>query len=235
MTILPTQKTPKKTDLSDLTVLLYGKSKIGKSQLCSQAEDALFIATEPGLNHLDVYQVPITKWDDFLAVCKEIASGNHSFKTIVIDTIDNLYRLCVDFICQKHKIEHESDFSYGKGYALVKAEFQRVLTKLAFQPYGLFFVSHAQTREFETRTGTHARTVPTLPDKAREFILGLVDLVLFCDIETKKDAQGKVTHTRVMKTKPHPDYEAGDRTGKLPEELPLNFEAFAKAFQAARK
>ena len=59
MPLLPTTKTAPKNSLTDLTVLVYGQTKIGKTTLCSQAEGALFLATEPGLNALDVFQVPI--------------------------------------------------------------------------------------------------------------------------------------------------------------------------------
>jgi len=54
--MLPTKKTPPKQDLAGLTVLVYGPSKIGKSTWCSQADGALFLATEPGLNALEVYR-----------------------------------------------------------------------------------------------------------------------------------------------------------------------------------
>ena len=146
-----------KTSLADLTVLVYGQTKIGKSTLCSNAESALFLATEPGLNALDVYQVPILSWDDLLNACAEITDGKHPFKTVIIDTIDNAYKFCTDYILKKFKIEHESDLGYGKGYAIVNNEFQRVLTKLAFLPYGLFLVSHAKEIEVETRTGKYTR------------------------------------------------------------------------------
>jgi hypothetical protein len=86
--LLPTAKTPPKASLSDYTVLVHSRPKAGKSEFCSHADNALFLATEPGLNALEVYQVPITSWDDFLAACGEIAAGNHPFKTIVIDTVD---------------------------------------------------------------------------------------------------------------------------------------------------
>ena len=69
MSILPTTKTQPKPSLADLTVLVYGQTKIGKSTLCSNAEGALFLATEPGLNALDVYQVPIQTWEDLLNAC----------------------------------------------------------------------------------------------------------------------------------------------------------------------
>jgi hypothetical protein len=162
MSILPTTKTPPKASLADLTVLAYGKTKLGKTTFCSQAEAALFLATEPGLNSLSAYQVPIQCWEDLLAACAEIAEGNHAFKTIIIDTVDNAYRFCTEYILRKFKVEHEADLAYGKGYALISNEFQRVLTKLAFLPYGLFLISHAKETEVETRTGKYTRIVPTM-------------------------------------------------------------------------
>jgi hypothetical protein len=50
--MLPTAKTQAKPALADMTVLVYGQTKIGKSTFCSQADGALFLATEPGLNAL---------------------------------------------------------------------------------------------------------------------------------------------------------------------------------------
>lgn len=231
--MLPTTKTAPKAQLSDYTVLLYGQSKAGKTSMCSQAQDALFLATEPGLNALEVFQVSITKWEDMLQACAEIAEGKHQFKTIIIDTIDNAYKMCADHMCKKSGVDHESDLGYGKGYALINNEFQRVLNKLAFLPYGLILISHAQTKEVDTRTGKIMRTVPTLPDKARKIVVGLVDMILYCDLETVKGEDGKSSVQRVLRTKPHLSYDAGDRTGRLPEVLPMNYPAFVEAFERA--
>lgn len=232
MSLLPTTKTPPKNDLADLTVLAYGRTKIGKSTLCSQAEGALFLATEPGLNALDVYQVPILNWEDLRNACAEISAGNHPFKTVIIDTVDNAYKFCTQFVLEKNKIEHESDLGYGKGYALVNNEFQRVLTKLAFLPYGLFLVSHAKEVEMDSRTGKYTRIVPTLPDKARKIVLGMADMVLYCDIQEEASGDGEPRMRRVIRTKPSLYYEAGDRTGRLPETLDLDFASFRTAFNA---
>jgi AAA domain len=228
--MLPTHKTPPKRNLHDLTVLAYGPHKFGKSSWCAQADDALFLATEPGLNHLEVYQQPISTWDELLVSAREIAEGKHAFRTVIIDTVDNAYRICAEYICQKYKVEHESDLDYGKGYALVNAEFHRVLNKLALLPYGLFLVSHSQEKEIETRTGKYTKIVPTLPDKARKLVLGLVDIILFCDLEPMTGPDGKPAYRRILRTKPSAVYEAGDRTGRLPEVLDLDFAAFAAAF-----
>jgi hypothetical protein len=230
---LPTTKTQPKPDLADLTVLVYGQTKIGKSTLCSQADSALFLATEPGLNALDVYQVPIQSWEDLRKACAEIVEGNHPFKTVILDTIDNAYKFCTEYILAKFKVEHESDLGYGKGYALVNNEFQRVLTKLAFLPYGLFLISHAKEMEVDSRTGKYMRVVPTLPDKARKIVLGMADMVLFCDLEAITGEKGEQSMRRVIRTKPSLYYEAGDRTGRLPETLDLDFGKFKESYNAA--
>ena len=162
--------------------------------MCSKAENALFLATEPGLNALDVYQMPIQSWDDLLNACAEIGEGKHPFKTVIIDTIDNAYKFCTEYILKKFKVEHESDLGYGKGYALVNNEFQRVLTKLAFLPYGLFLISHAKEMEVDSRTGKYMRVVPTLPDKARKIVLGMADMVLFCDLEADAGREREPEH-----------------------------------------
>jgi len=232
--MLPTQKTPPKPSLHDLTVLLYGATKYGKSKWCSQADGALFLATEAGLNSLEVYQQPIGTWDELLLAAKEIAEGKHAFRTVVIDTIDNAYRMCVEHVNQKFKVEHESDLGYGKGYALINNEFHRVLNKLALLPYGLFLVSHAQEKEVETRTGKITRIIPTLPDKARKIVLGMVDVILFCDLEPTTAPDGKPAYRRVIRTKPSAIYEAGDRTGRLPDVIDFDFGAFTTAFAHGR-
>lgn len=230
--MLPTQKTPPKRNLADLTVLAYGRPKVGKSSFCAQADGALFLATEAGLNHLATYQVPINSWEEMLAACAEIAAGKHAFKTIIVDTVDNAFRLCVEYVCRQLGIKHESEAPYGRAYGMIANEFTRVLTKLSLLPYGLYLISHAQEVSVETRTGTITRVVPTLPEKARKLVLGLVDMILFVDMEST-DVNGETRLRRVIRTKPTMHYEAGDRTGRLPETLELDFRAFIAAFQSA--
>jgi len=230
--ILPTERSQRMTDLAKQTILLYAAPKSGKSTFASHFPSALFLECEPGLNHLEVFKVPTYTWDDFLAACGLVAQGNHAFKTVVIDTVDNAFKLCSDHVCKKHGIEYEGDMAHGKAWALVKNEWHRVLTRLASLPYGLVLISHAMDKTVETRTGEYTKTQPSLPDRARGVVLGLVDMILYCDTVPHKDAAGNVTVERIIRTKPHPSYEAGDRTGRLPEILPLDYDAFAKAFTA---
>lgn len=231
---LPTEKTKPVNNSSEFLTLIYGPGKIGKSTFCSNADNAIFLATEPGLNHLEVFEQPITTWKDMMDACSLLERGSHQFRTVIIDTVDNAYKLCTDYICNKRKIEHVSDLTRGKGYDFVNQEFHRVINKLAFLPGGLILVSHSRETEVTLSTGKHTKIVPTLPPSARKFILGLVDLILFCDHE-RVEKNGKTVWRRVIRTKPSVDYEAGDRTGRLPEILPLDFKAFQGAFSGGAR
>ena len=233
MALLPKNRTKRKTSLSEQTVMLYGMPKAGKSGMCAQIPDALFLATEPGLNHLDVFQVPVNDWATFLTAAGELDKGDHPFKTIVVDTVDNAYKFCTAHVCKQLGVKHPADMPYGKGYALVNNEFHRVMTKLAGLPCGLFLISHAVEREIESRTGKYHKTMPTLPDGARKILLGMTDIILFADLEADTAKDGSITYRRVLRTKPDRHFEAGDRTGKLPDPLPLDFDAFRSAFGEA--
>jgi hypothetical protein len=233
MPLLPSEKTPAKTDISDFTILLHARQKFGKTTFCAQAPGALFLATEPGLKGLDAYQVPVTSWEVFLDACAEIAEGKHAFRTIVIDTVDLLFKQCSEFICRKLKVEHEADLAYGKGYAMIGNEFYRVISKLGHLPYGLILTSHSREMEVEGRTGKYTRIVPTLPEKARKTILGMTDFILYGDFEPTTGSNGEATFRRVIRTKPSIHYEAGDRTGRMPEAIDFEWQAFEKAFRDA--
>jgi len=234
---LPKEKTKPSRDLAAKTILLYGPPKIGKSTLASQFPGAIFLECEPGLNELEVFKMPAYSWDAFKEACKLLAEGKHAFRTIVVDTVDNAFRYCTDAVNAQNSVQYEGDLPHGKGWAFVKNEWHRVLTKLASLPYGLVLISHAQDKRIETRTGEYVKTQPSLPDRARSVVLGLVDMILYCDTETAKGEDGSLAVRRVIRSKPHPTYEAGDRTNRLPEVLPLSFEAFEAAFTgpASRK
>ncbi len=233
---LPKEKTKVKEDLSAYTILIYGQTKIGKSTWASKFPDAVFMATEAGLNSLEVYSDYVKSWEEFLANCKELAAGKHKFKTIVIDTVDNLYKMCSEAVCERLKIKHESEAAFGKGFSMVNSEFQRVLTRLSLLPYGLIMISHAQEKEIETRTGKVKKIIPTLPEAGRKIVLGMADMVLYADMLNIKDAEGKkiIGTRRVLRTKPTNLYEAGDRTQRLPETLDLDYDLFMEAFRSGK-
>ncbi len=226
--LLPTAKTPPRSRLSDFTILLYGAPKIGKTTLASQFDDCIFLATEPGLNALEAYQVPIDSWQTFIDVCKELAAGGHGFRTIVVDTVDILFKLCSEAVLRKAGVQHESDLEWGKGWSLVKDEFLRILNRLALLPYGLILISHAELANIKTPTKQIVRAVPTMPRQAHEIVTAIADFILFAEaLETEQGT------ARVLRCQAGEAWEAGTRIGGFPEWIDMSYDAFREAFDAA--
>jgi hypothetical protein len=229
MGVLPEKKSKPLLELGKYIILCYGDPKVGKSTFCSQMPDPLFIATEEGLHALEVFQAPVTTWEEIIKVLSELHSSDR-FQTVVIDTIDNAYQMCQDYICKKHEIKHPQDLDWGKGWSLVNKEFQRVMVKLTREGRGIVFVSHAQHITIKTRTSEITKAVPTLPNSARRFILGISDIIFYAEVlDTDKGIK------RVIHTEPSESWEAGDRTGKFPPLLPLDYKAVEKSFKEGKK
>jgi hypothetical protein len=211
MGVLPTEKSAKNDNLSDQIILIYGRAKIGKSTFCAQFEDAIFLATEPGLNHLEVYKMNITSWEAFLKACAELARGDHEFKTIVIDTIDKLIPLLTDYVEKENDVDYIGDLPMGKGWYLVTQELSRALIKLSSLPYGLVLVSHSKQEEVETKTAKFNRFTIDIGGKNQNAILNLMDMILFMDSEMRSGEE-----VSVIRTKPSLYWESGDKSKLLP-------------------
>lgn len=226
-------ETPQKpmADASKVFMLLYGAPKIGKSTFCSRFENAFFLATEPGLNHLETFNVLCKSWTDILEVVEALKADSR-FATIIIDTVDNFWFYCQEYILQQYKINFIGDLPYGKGFALVQQEFERTVKVLQSIGKGLVFVSHARFDEIDLETGAKVKkTVPTLPDRARGIICSLVDVIGYATKEEFVDSYGAIKHRRILCCSPSTLYEAGDRTGRLPEKMPFKYAIFKQNYQ----
>ncbi len=225
MGVLPTTKRKVVIDPRGLNVLVYGAPGIGKSTLASEAEGAIFFATEDGVKSLEVFEYPCTSWkavQDGYKELKEMSQDpERPFRTIVIDTIDNLIQLASLDLCKAKGWEHESEGSYGLGFGLLNKKLKECLQSLAGMrdgngdpSYGLWMISHSQNIENEDRGRKWNQTVPSLSAGMRKTIEGFADLILFADVLWEEDSE---EYVRILRTKPSRGWIAKDRTGRLPE------------------
>lgn len=235
--LIPTVKSEPKDRFEDFRTLIYGAPKVGKSTFCSQFDGALFLDTENGLNSLSVYKVPIARWEDFLAFLKEFDDARKAgklakapFKTLIVDTIDNLYMMASKYTCDSLKIVHETDLDYGKGWSATRKTFTAGISWLEGMGYGVVYTSHAVGEQEKTRTGEYTRYKPTMTGQCSGIMMPRFDFILFAQIL----AEGEVTR-RVMQTKPTQYWEAGDKTGRLPDMIPLDARAFLTEFEKTKE
>lgn len=226
---LPTEKSALTLSPDKVKALIYGPPKIGKSTFASQInpDHTLFIATEPGLGSLEVYEAAVSTWDGFRQVGADLAKDPKQFQVVVIDTVDELYRMCSDHICAELGIKHPSDADYGKGWSAVRDEFALRVGKLTGLGLGVWFVSHAEDREVKKKVGSKTVTQPSLTGQGRKFLAGFVDFIFLATWE------GDEGDERVLRTQGAEHHEAGGRVPEgakpLPDPLPLDAAALRKA------
>src|SRR5262245_12338175 len=83
-------------------IMVYGTEGIGKSSLAASAPKPIFIQTEDGLNEIDCAKFPLARsFDDVLEALNELATEQHSFESVVIDSLDWLERMIWDVVCRR--------------------------------------------------------------------------------------------------------------------------------------
>ena len=233
---LPKIKEKAQTPLDRANILLYASPKFGKSTFGSQFPNVLFLATEPGLNQIECYKINIRSWENMREAYTLLKKGEHDFKTIVVDTIDNAFQLCARETCDKFDVVHENEVPYGAASGQINNNFYRFLMMLTNLPYTVVLISHEQQKEVEVGGNKIKKAVPSLSIKNSEKVAGLVDVILYGQM-VKDASGGDGGYKRVLRTRPCTWHEAGDRTGYLPDQLPLDgskfVEAYTKGYQAA--
>ncbi len=221
------EKTKVSKGLDGQTVLLYGRAKVGKTTLANEFPNVLFLATESGHSHLECDKVNCNSWSKFLEACALIAGGKHEYKTVCVDTIDNLVDYCTEAVCSENGISHPSELAMGRGWALVTTELKRAMMKLASLPVTVVFISHSSKEVIETSTGRkYDRWSISVSGKNKGVFLNMCDLILFIDFVSDNGEM-----KRIIRTKPCQSWESGDRSGKLPEQLPLSYKDLKEAME----
>lgn len=174
---LPTERSNAATDVRDFTTLIYGMEKIGKSSMFSHADDVVYLATEPGLKALSVYEIVIRSWPEFEDAVTLLQTQPHDFTVAVVDTVDLAYKFCLEAVCRQKGIEHPGDEEYGKGWAAVRDAFERALVQLN-ATMGVVYLSHEKEKKMDRRSGgSVSRVVPSLANQGRAVLEPMVDVI----------------------------------------------------------
>jgi hypothetical protein len=88
-----------------LNLLLYGSPGAGKTTLCATAQDSpfgadvLFLDVEGGTRSIsdrpDIAVYRPTKWEDLREVYESLKAGEHSFKTVVVDSLTEAQKMAM--------------------------------------------------------------------------------------------------------------------------------------------
>lgn len=227
--------------------MCYGTHGIGKSTFGASSQQPIFIQTEDGLGEIDCDRFPhAEKFGDVISAVSELYTEKHSYKTVVLDSLDWLERLIWNEVCRRKNVENVEDIPYAKGYVFALDEWRQVLDGLSAlrneRNMAILLIAHAKIERFENpETDSYDRYVPRLHRLASALVQEWCDEVLFATYKVftkksdegfnRKRTQGISTGERILRTSERPSHVAKNRLN-LPDELPLEWDAYASYFNS---
>jgi hypothetical protein len=231
--------------IKPVRVLVVGVEGVGKSTFAANAPSPVFLAPEDGTASLDVARLPEPQhWTDIFDAVELLSREAHSFKTLVVDTVDWAEPLCWKSVCEDGKKSSIEDFGYGKGYTAALERWRMLLSRLDAlrerKGMHIILLAHAQVRTFKNpdiEIGDYDRYELKLHQKTSGVLKEWSDAVLFANYETlvKRDKDNDLDHKsrgrgifdgkRVLHTTRHAAWDAKNRY-ELPHTIPLSWEAF---------
>ena len=231
-------------------VLLYGTHGIGKSSFAARAKKPIFIPTEDGLGEIDCAKLPLaTSFEDVMNAISELYTEKHDYACAVVDSLDWLEQLIWAAVASKRMIESIEDVGYGKGYVFALTQWRQFLEGLTAlrdeRGMTIILVAHAKIERFDNpETESYDRYSPRLHKLAAAVVQEWCDEVLFATYRVytkvtdegfnRKKAKGMGTGERIIRTTERPAHVAKNRL-VLPDELPLDWDAFAQYLPEIKK
>lgn len=225
-----------------ITACIYGVPGIGKTTFGASAPNPLVYDLEGGSTTLDVSRVGAPEsWEAFVADLRDLASADHGFRTLVIDTLDALEVLAVQYVCTKGNKSTLADFSWGAGYALLAQEWRLFLRALEIardrRAMNVVLIAHEHRKAFsDPELGSFEMYRPKLQDKIWALTNEWCDAVMFAQFDQallEKEGQKNraiVSGRRVLRTQRGTGYVAKNRFG-LPAVIDLDWPTFEAASQ----
>ena len=177
-------------------ITLYGISGTGKTKQCAKLSKPLFLNFETGTNALGgLKMLTIEKWSDFIKYNNQLTSpatvdkARELYDTIILDSIDAMENIAVDFVCKREGVTSIGEIPHGKGYKLYENLFWNEINKLTLAGYCCVFIGHPKTdmNGFINVKGDQTRTVEPITSRS--------DIVAYIQ-PMGVDQDGKPIHSR---------------------------------------
>lgn len=235
-------------------ILIYGYEGCGKSTWAANAPQPIFVQTEDGLNQIDCHKFPLAKnFNEVMAELIAVRDEEHDYQTLVIDSLSGLEPLIWAEVCREYGVRNieKADGGFARGYthALTHwTKFRDTLDEISSKRnMMIILIAHVGTQEVkDPETATYDRTSPRIHKKAEALISQWCDNIFQAKqkYRVQKSAEGYNQERgiampmganggeRVIRTIGNAAVIAKNRFN-LPEELPLDFDAFLAAVSEA--
>jgi phage nucleotide-binding protein len=238
--LLPENKRRNLNATTKKVIWIYGSPFSGKTTFANHFPDPIMLNTDGNFKFVDAPVIHIKDevkkvgrmterkmaWSTFKEIVAELELKENTFKTIVVDLLEDLYESCRRYVCSERGWDHESDDSF-KAYDIVRVEFLSTLKRLMALDYeNIVLISHLDTGKDITKKGGDKITkiAPNLNEKVANKVAGMVDIVA----RTIAD-----DNNYILSFKRNEVIFGGGRLKFKAAEIPLDYQAFCNLYTEA--
>lgn len=192
--LLPSNERRNINETKKRKIWIYGPSFSGKTTMLDGAPDPLNLNTDGNIKFVTMQYIAIkdeikvegrmTKrtfaWQIFKDTIDELEKKQNTFKTIIVDLLEDTREMCRIFKYDEMGIQHESDSGYGKGWDIIKTEYLATIRRLFNLDYeNIVVLSHEDvSKDITKKNGQNiTRISPNIQDAIANKVAGMVDLV----------------------------------------------------------
>jgi len=238
-------------------LFIYGVPGIGKTVFGASAPAPFFIQIEDGLGGLMPDRRPViehiydkggavgpivTSYAEVNEQLTALATEDHEYKTLVVDSVDWLEALVWQQVAAQHKVEHIEKIPYGAGYKEALSVWAGFISAVKYlgvnRGMTVILLSHQEIRKsVNPEVDEYTIHQPKLhPKTTRPILTEWADVVGFANYSVattstdtgfgNKRVRAIGTGERLLLCTDKPTHEAKNRFC-IPDELPFNWDALA--------
>lgn len=233
-------------------IVLLGTPKVGKTTWAASAPGAILLPVkgEEGADDMTCAKFPTSQTlDDVLGALATLATEQHDYQFVVIDSATALERLVWEATCKAEGWPNIEKPGYGKGYVCALTQWQRVMEALDWlrnnRGIGVILIGHVKNKVYnDPQFEPYDQFQWDIKENAASAWVKWADAILFArpkqfikpvgdGVRTESHAVG--SGERSLFTQERPAHPGGGRGvyGRLPYELPLSWQAWQDAVVAA--
>ena len=217
-------------------LLVYGPEKMGKTTLAAEFPAPVFIQTEDGVSgnlEIDTFGM-LDNFDSVMEALGVLASEDHAFQTVVVDSISKLEKLAFAEACRINNWTSIEQPGYGRGYVAVDYVWKDFIDAIRYlrdnQSLTIILIGHSVTDRFDDpeaqsytryQIDLHKRGMAMMTREVDAIFLIKKDVTIKIEGPNAKKGEGRARgdggDMRWIYTEGRPALQAGNRYNMPPK------------------
>jgi hypothetical protein len=214
-------------------LLIYARTKKGKTTFCASAPNVLIIDPEDGTKHLtkkDPNVWSISKWEEMDDVEKYLRLGTHNYDWVALDPMTRIHNMALRWVmnqANERSLDNRPVMVDKRFHGMAGEMTKQLLWNFHSLPMGIIYTAQERIEEStnfdddEDADGASTSYVPDLPKGARNAVNSIVDVIgriytVKAEVKvrnpTTQNVEEKTVVQRRLWLEPHPSYDTGYRS-----------------------